>query len=262
MKDGISVKKTPDGMSIVSIIENTPHIVVEFESATSPPAEWGSLSPYGQAIRDWLIESPHVTAAYGYPHGAVATVKTSRMPQKPFREEEDTSDSDRTPPGDAVRGQGKATHPGPPHVRGRALQQALQIGRGARGRKLMHLSVWIITTVQDPGELEQALEKAEKTADLFHERNLPGRNNARPPLQHDWRETGGRYSEDLKGPWGENWATGETAASRHREMMPKAVISPQGYPIILGTKEENSEEMRRVLLHWPQNMVIVQDWHR
>ena len=67
MKDGISVKKTPDGMSIVSITETTPHVAVEFESTTSPPAEWGSTSPDGQAIRDRLIESPHAMAALRLP---------------------------------------------------------------------------------------------------------------------------------------------------------------------------------------------------
>ena len=35
---------------------------------------------------------------------------------------------------------------------------------------------------------------------------------------------------------------------------------PNGYPIIRD-QEDDPEELRRVLLHWPRNIVIAQDWH-
>ena len=42
--------------------------------------------------------------------------------------------------------------------------------------------------------------------------------------------------------------------------MPLAVIAPNGY-LTCRAWEEEPEEFRRILLNWPDNLVVAQDWH-
>ena len=129
---------------------------------------------------------------------------------------------------------------------------------------MTHISVWIITDVNSAEELGRTFREAERTAGAFHERNFkthdPG-GEIMPPLHQDWRQVGGRYSGNLETPGGSNWAKGEAAAARPTEAMPKAVITPQTYNVLRESAEDDAEEMRRVLLHWPDNIVVLHDWH-
>ena len=129
---------------------------------------------------------------------------------------------------------------------------------------MTHISVWIITDVNSAEELGRAFQEAEKTAGAFHERNFkthdPG-GEIMPPLHQDGHQVGGRYSGDLETPGGGNWATGEAAAAQPTEAMPKAIITPQAYNVVRESTEDDTEEMRRVLLHWPDNIVVLHDWH-
>ena len=52
-----------------------------------------------------------------------------------------------------------------------------------------------------------------------------------------------------------NHATGEEAAAVPGEAMPRVVIAPNGYPAVRDARDD-PEELRRVLLHWPQNIVV------
>ena len=81
-----------------------------------------------------------------------------------------------------------------------------------------------------------------------------------PPIRYDYRRVGGRYEGDLGTPGSGNWATGEMAAARPKEVLPRAVITPQGYSV-LREDDDEGEDMRRVLLNWPENVVILHNWH-
>ena len=127
----------------------------------------------------------------------------------------------------------------------------------------MHISVWVITPVDDLMELGRAFREAERIAGLFQENNFRTGNpdlDIMPPLHHDHRTVGGRWNGDMATPAGGNWSTGLEAAARPNEVMPRAVITPEGYNCIRH-EEDGLEDIRRTLLHWPDNVVILQDWH-
>ena len=127
----------------------------------------------------------------------------------------------------------------------------------------MHISVWIITPVDDMKELGRAFREAEKLAGTFHESNFRTGNPDRdimPPLRHDWYEVGGHWNGDMETPAGGNHSTGKEAATRPEEVMPRAIITPAGYSSIRNG-EDDLEEIRRALLNWPENIVVIQDWH-
>ena len=127
----------------------------------------------------------------------------------------------------------------------------------------MHIPVWIITPVTDAHELGKAFRKADQLAGMFSESNfkMDDRNEGvMPPLRNDGRETGGRWNEQVDPGPGNNWAFGKDTASRPDHLMPRAVITPEGYAALRYGLDE-TEEIRRALLHWPGNIVIAQDWH-
>ena len=128
----------------------------------------------------------------------------------------------------------------------------------------MHLPVWIITGVTDPMELGRAFQEAEQLAEPFRESNInPGTdpdNETLAPVSWDWKRTGGRYDAEISMGDALNHATGEEAAAVPGEAMPRVVIAPNGYPAVRDARDD-PEDLRRVLLHWPQNIVVAQDWH-
>ncbi len=127
----------------------------------------------------------------------------------------------------------------------------------------MHIAVWIITPTTRPEDLDLAFREAEKITDAFHERNFSKPDpeaDIMPPLRNDWAVTGNRYQVDLDPGPGNNWAFGKNAAVLPDNVIPKAVITPEGYAALQSGPEEYGE-IRRVLLHLPDNIVVVQDWY-
>ena len=128
----------------------------------------------------------------------------------------------------------------------------------------MHHAVWVITNVTDLRQLGTAFREAQLIVKPFHEDNFTTRGSEDediyPPLYWDYFQTGGRWNGEVSMGDAFNHATGEQAAAVPEREMPTAVISPMGYPIRRNL-EESPEELRRVLLNWPRNVVVAQDWH-
>ena len=128
----------------------------------------------------------------------------------------------------------------------------------------MHQSIWVITNVTDLRELGAAFRDAERIVQPFREENFENGKDpdapVYPPIRWDHFQTGGRWNGDVSMGDQFNHATGEQAAAVTSAGMPNAVISPLGYQV-RRENGESPEELRRVLLHWPQNVVVAQDWH-
>lgn len=129
----------------------------------------------------------------------------------------------------------------------------------------MHIAVWIITPITTPWELGIAFQKAKELAGPFGEERW--RNSTEdpdkqilPPVSWDWVETGGRWDGEIRLEGELNHATGKEAAMVPDRNMPLAVIAPNGY-LTCRAWEEEPEEFRRILLNWPDNLVVAQDWH-
>ena len=62
---------------------------------------------------------------------------------------------------------------------------------------------------------------------------------------------------------------GDRTKLRHRkecgretqQPTPRGVITPETRYIMVNSQEE-IQEIRRVLLHWPDNVAVSEDWHR
>ena len=139
----------------------------------------------------------------------------------------------------------------------------------------MHQAVWVITS-KTQGEMEDALRTertAEKfaaeleeesdriTAHFFEDDVKELEGDIAPPIEFDGKEIGGRWNNTIDPEAERNYATGRRAAERPNNQLPRAVISPEGRYIMVSSQEE-IQEIRRVLLHWPDNVVVSEDWHR
>ena len=128
----------------------------------------------------------------------------------------------------------------------------------------MHIPVWVITPITDPGQLGLAFQKARELAKPFsEERWKTGADpeaHLLPPVSWDHIRTGGRWNGEIELEGSMNHATGREAAMAPNPNMPLAIIAPNGYPLYRAW-EEDTEEIRRILLNWPDNLVIAQDWH-
>lgn len=135
----------------------------------------------------------------------------------------------------------------------------------------MHYNVWIITskTARDfgpatsPEDVRKELEEdAERICEHLYEHNLHRQQGETfPPLYYDWKETGGRWYGNISPETEEpNYAASRAAAEHHDADLPRAVVTPGGRYALVSNFEEKPE-LRRVLLHWPDNIVLAQDWH-
>ena len=134
----------------------------------------------------------------------------------------------------------------------------------------MHHYVWIITskTEQDfgpkstPEYVRRELEEdAERISQHLYQENL-GRqpDESYPPLYYDWKDTEGHWADRINPKMGQNHATGREAALHDDLNLPRAVITPEGRYALVSNFEEKPE-LRRVVLNWPDNIVLAQDWH-
>ena len=133
----------------------------------------------------------------------------------------------------------------------------------------MHYAVWVITSrtetqlaearARDETEefLEGLREEATRiSAHLYEEEIEKGEDEPNPPLTFDWKQTGGRWDGTIDpGDVLANHALCRDAAENSNENLPKAVVTPEGRYAFVSDFEEKPE-LRRLLRHWPDNVVL------
>ena len=136
----------------------------------------------------------------------------------------------------------------------------------------MHQRIWVITNttiqqIQDahPTEaqamVKAAIQESRRIISHFEEESCTANTESRPPLRFDYLQVGDQWADTMPAPHGlDNWAQARDAARLPEEHMPYAVISPQGYASV-ASNAEDKPEIRRVLNHWPDQIVVTQDWH-
>ena len=136
----------------------------------------------------------------------------------------------------------------------------------------MHYSVWVITSYSDKyldlPSLEDRLENdSDRITEHFYYENLHLSSFINgeevihmPTLYYDWKVVGGRWDGDINNGKGGNYALCRDAAKLSNDVFPKAIITPDGRYVYVSSHEEKAE-IRRVLLNWPNNIVLGEDWH-
>ena len=133
----------------------------------------------------------------------------------------------------------------------------------------MHITVWVITNLKEPdtdgmptADILPALENQSRDiTQHLSEHELP--DSCYPPIHFDYRRTLNTFTHDGSAQnqtAGPPYATGAEAAKLENSRLPKAIITPEGRYIYISDEEERSE-IRRAALHWPENLILAEDWH-
>ena len=138
----------------------------------------------------------------------------------------------------------------------------------------MHYAVWVITTrtetemegakARDETEefLDELREESSRITAHFYEEEIQlEEGDPYPTLTFDWKKTGGRWDGTIDpGDVLANYTLCRDAAENSNENLPKAVVTPEGRYVFVSEFEEKPE-LRRLLRHWPDNVVLSEDWH-
>ena len=133
----------------------------------------------------------------------------------------------------------------------------------------MDTSVWVITSKtrdemearvrrNGDGFAAELLREVDLTISRFSEENFREQGDTAPPLRYDYRVVGGIWRGNINPGTDREFNTCREASELPTENLPRVVISPQGYPASAPTAEEK-QEIRRVLRHWPDNVVLALD---
>ena len=94
----------------------------------------------------------------------------------------------------------------------------------------------------------------------FNESSQQRRDDTVPPIRFDSRVIGGMWKGNINPGTGREFNMCREASELPTENLPGVVISPDGYPASAPTVEEKPE-IRRILRHWPDNVVLALEWH-